>query len=71
MEAVVRRDSDAMTANRVAEDLPGILVDRQQFHQVLLDLVMNAIDAMSTVEEQSRILTIWGQRDKLKENPRC
>jgi C4-dicarboxylate-specific signal transduction histidine kinase len=30
---------------------------------------MNAIDAMSTVEEQSRILTIWGHREKLKNKP--
>lgn len=70
--ALARRDladRHIKVRNRVAEDLPGILVDRQQFHQVLLDLVMNAIDAMSTVEEQSRILTIWGQRDKLKEKP--
>jgi len=55
--------------NRVAEDLPRIFVDRVQFHQVLLNLVINAIDAMSTVEEKSRILTIWGKRDKLKGKP--
>jgi len=55
--------------NRVAEDLPRIFVDRVQFHQVLLNLVINAIDAMSTVEEKSRILTIWAKRDKLKGKP--
>jgi PAS domain S-box-containing protein len=55
--------------NRVAEDLPRIFVDRVQFHQVLLNLVINAIDAMSTVEEKSRVLTIWGKRDKLKGKP--
>jgi len=48
--------------NRVAEDLPRIFVDRVQFHQVLLNLVINAIDAMSTVEEKSRILTIGQAR---------
>jgi PAS domain S-box-containing protein len=70
--ALARRDlaeRQIKVRNGVAEDLPRILVDRVQFHQVLLNLVMNAIDAMSTVEEQSRILTIWGQRDKLKEKP--
>ena len=50
---------------RVAEDLPQILADRVQFHQVLLNLVMNAIDAMTTVEEKDRILTIWGHPDTL------
>jgi PAS domain S-box-containing protein len=55
--------------NRVAEDLPRIFVDRVQFHQVLLNLVINAIDAMSAVEEKNRVLTIWGKRDKLKGKP--
>jgi PAS domain S-box-containing protein len=54
---------------RVAEDLPRVLADRVQFHQVLLNLVMNAIDAMTTVEEKDRILTIWGHPDKLKGKP--
>jgi PAS domain S-box-containing protein len=55
--------------SRVAEDLPKILADRVEFHQVLLNLVMNAIDAMTTVEEKDRILTIWGQSDTLKGKP--
>jgi PAS domain S-box-containing protein len=55
--------------SRVAEDLPRILADRVQFHQVLLNLVMNAIDAMTTAEEKDRILTIWGQSDTLRGKP--
>jgi PAS domain S-box-containing protein len=41
-----------------ADDLPLVLGDRVQLQQVLLNLVVNGMDAMNTVEESKRILTI-------------
>jgi PAS domain S-box-containing protein len=47
------------------EDLPRVSGDRIQLLQVLLNLVMNGIEAMSGVAEKRRVLTIGGQRDEL------
>ena len=40
------------------KDLPPILGDRVQFQQVVMNLVMNAIEAMSAVDEGTRELQI-------------
>ena len=50
----------------LAEDLPRVPGDRVQFQQVLLNLVMNAIEAMSDVEQNRRVMTITGQRGELE-----
>jgi C4-dicarboxylate-specific signal transduction histidine kinase len=42
-----------------------VLGDRVQLQQVLLNLVMNDIEAMSGVAEEWRVLTIDGRRDEL------
>jgi len=44
-------------------DLPPISGDRVQIQQVLLNLVVNGMDAMNTVEESKRILRICGRRE--------
>jgi two-component system sensor histidine kinase/response regulator len=58
---LVRRE---VTRNQVslridlAPDLPGVLGDRVQLQQVLINLVMNAIDAMRAVMDRPRELLI-------------
>ncbi len=47
------------------EDLPDVSGDRVELQQVLLNLVVNGIEAMSRVEDGRRVLTICGERDEL------
>lgn len=48
----------------LAEDLPPLTGDRVQLQQVILNLVRNASDAMSEVEDRPRHLLITTQRDE-------
>jgi PAS domain S-box-containing protein len=47
----------------LAAELPRILGDRVQLQQVLLNLVVNGMDAMSTIEQSQRVLTISGHHE--------
>jgi signal transduction histidine kinase len=42
---------------RLADDLPSMLVDRQQIKQVLMNLAMNAIDAMAKTGGRLSVIT--------------
>jgi len=59
-EAAARR---VIMQAQIPEDLPFAFGDRVQLQQVLLNLVMNGLDAMNNVEEQKRLLLISGRRD--------
>ncbi len=48
---------------RLASHLPQVTADRVQLQQVLMNLMMNALDALSEVIDLPRILTIRADRD--------
>ena len=48
---------------------PSVLGDRVQLQQVLLNLVMNGMDAMNSVEEQKRILVVFGKHETMNGMP--
>jgi PAS domain S-box-containing protein len=47
----------------LAKDLPSVVGDRVQLQQLILNLIMNAIEAMSEVSEGSRTLLIGSRAD--------
>jgi signal transduction histidine kinase len=48
----------------LADNLPAVIGDRVQLQQVILNLVRNASDAMSTVNDRPRELTVGSERDE-------
>jgi len=51
------------TRTELATDLPPVLGDRVQLQQVMLNLIMNAIDAMSNVNDRPKRLLIKSAMD--------
>jgi PAS domain S-box-containing protein len=49
---------------QVTKDLPLVMADRVQLQQVLLNLLMNAIEAMSAVTNRPRLLWVQSQLDE-------
>ena len=52
------RKNEVVLRRKLAPDLPRILGDRVQLQQVILNLMMNGIEAMSAVTDRSRDLLI-------------
>jgi PAS domain S-box-containing protein len=53
---------DIAVIYRLAEEIPRVLADRVQLQQVILNLVMNAIDATSLVIDRPRTLRVSSER---------
>jgi len=59
----VRRSRASLTAE-LADGLPPVLADRVQLQQVVLNLIINGIEAMSAVTGRSRHLLVRTRRDE-------
>jgi C4-dicarboxylate-specific signal transduction histidine kinase len=56
--------SRVILREELAEDLPPVTGDRVQLQQVILNLLRNAVDAMSGVDDRPRKLAIRTERDE-------
>ena len=61
------RSQDVSLRFEPAPDLPPVMADRIQLEQVILNLVLNGIDAMSGIEAPLRVLSISTRRGESDE----
>jgi signal transduction histidine kinase len=56
--------NDVIVRAELADDLPPVMGDRIQLQQVILNLLRNAADAMSTVDDGPKVLLVRTERDE-------
>lgn len=56
---------------QLAEDLPDVLMDRQQIQQVIINLVRNAVEAMTEVSHRGLVITTERSADSTVELSVC
>ena len=57
-------ENQVLLESQLTNDLPPVLADRVQMQQVLLNLIMNGIEAMATVTDRPRLLGVQSRIDQ-------
>jgi C4-dicarboxylate-specific signal transduction histidine kinase len=57
-------DYERATGNKFASDLPPVRGDRIQLQQVVVNLAVNGMEAMTSVQDHERVLIVRTERDQ-------
>jgi PAS domain S-box-containing protein len=58
------RENRVLLEHKLTSDLPRVLADRVQLQQVLLNLIMNGVEAMTAVANRPRLLCVESRVDE-------